>query len=271
MEGERTHLIPIGQFSLLTRLTVRALRLYDKLGILVPAHVDPDTGYRYYTAEQAQVASEIGRLREIDLPLEEIRDVLETPVQIARTLEIHASRLRQRRDESERALDLLRAIKEGVQPLNVPIEIREVRPTRGISIEVKTRMDQIGAAFGEAMPKLVNVLQAHGMRGGYDFAAYPDEEFDPQNMSVVIGISSDADLAPQEDGIAIREFGGGRSIVVTLNGPYDAMSQAWQEGWAYLAEHGYERRGTAYELYRVGMAESQNPAEFETDIIIPIA
>ena len=71
-------------------------------------------------------------------------------------------------------------------------------------------------------------------------------------------------------GIAIREFGGGRSIVVTLNGPYDAMSQAWQEGWAYLAEHGHTRRGTAYELYRVGVAESAKPEEYETDIIIPI-
>ena len=192
-------------------------------------------------------------------------------MQIARTLEIHASRLRQRRDESERALHLLRTIQEGVKPLNVPIEIRDVQPTRGISIEVKTRMDAIGAAFGEAMPRLVGVLQAHGLKGGTDFAAYPDEEFDPQNMTVVIGISSDADIEPHDDGVAIREFGGGRSIVATLDGPYEAMSQAWQEGWAYLAEHGYERRGTAYELYRVGMAETANPEEFETDIIIPIS
>ena len=48
------------------------------------------------------------------------------------------------------------------------------------------------------------------------------------------------------------------------------MTQAWQETWAWLAEHGHTRRGTAYELYRIGYAESQNPDEFETDIIIPI-
>src|SRR3954470_3469580 len=94
MDGERRNLISIGQFSLQTRLTVRALRLYDKLGILVPAHVDPDTGYRYYTPEQAETGLRIGALRKIDLPLDEIRFVLETPVQTARTLEIHASRLR---------------------------------------------------------------------------------------------------------------------------------------------------------------------------------
>jgi DNA-binding transcriptional MerR regulator len=271
MEGERRHLVPIGQFSLLTRLTVRALRLYDKLGILVPAHVDPDTGYRYYTPEQADTGLRISALRAIDLPLDEVRYLLETPVQTTRTLEIHASRLRQRRDESEQALHLLRAIQEGVEPLNVPIEIREVTPTRGISIEVKTAMDKIGEAFGEVMPRLVTALQANGANGGNDFAAYPDEEFDPQNMTVVIGISTDADIPAQEDGVAIREFGGGRSIVATHNGHYDTMTQAWQEAWAYLAEHGHERSGTAYELYRVGMAESQNPDEFETDIIIPIA
>jgi DNA-binding transcriptional MerR regulator/DNA gyrase inhibitor GyrI len=271
MDGERRNLIPIGQFSLLTRLTVRALRLYDKEGILVPAHVDPDTGYRYYTPEQAQDALHIGQLRQIDLPLDDIRTVLETPVQLTRSLELHASRLRGRRDDAERALDLLRAIQKGIEPLNVPIEVRETRPTRGISIEMKTSIDEIGARFGEAMPRLVEVLHAHGVKGGNDFAAYPDEEFDPQNMSIVIGISTDADIAPQDDGIQIREFGGGRSVVATLEGPYDAMSQTWQEAWAYVAEQGLERRGTAYELYRVGMAESQNPAEFVTDVVIPIA
>jgi DNA-binding transcriptional MerR regulator len=270
MEGEPTNLIPIGQFSILTRLTVRALRLYDKLGILVPAHVDPDTGYRYYIPEQAETGHRISALRQIDLPLDEVRFVLETPIQTTRTLEIHASRLRQRRDESERALHLLRAIQEGVEPLNVPIEIREVTPTRGISLEAKTSMDKIGPTIGATMPRLVEVLQAHGAKGGNDFAAYPDEEFDPQNMTVVIGISTDADIPSQDDGIAIREFGGGRCIVATLDGPYDAMTQTWQEAWAYLAEHGHTRRGTAYELYRVGMAESQNPDEFETDVIIPI-
>jgi DNA-binding transcriptional MerR regulator len=270
MAGAPGNLISIGQFSLLTRLTVRALRLYDKLGILVPAHVDPDSGYRYYTVDQAQAAARIGALRAIDLPLDEVRHVLETPVQTTRTLEIHASRLRRRRDESELALELLRTIQKGVEPLNVPIEIREVTPARGISIELETSLDTIGEALGDAFPRLASVLRANGGRGGNDFAAYPDEEYDPQHMTVVPGISYDGDLPAQPEGIGIREFGGGRSIVATLHGPYDGMPQAWQEAWAWLAEHGHEQRGTPYELYRVGYAESSNAEEFVTEIIIPI-
>src|SRR5256885_1697923 len=82
--------------------------------------------------------------------------------------------------------------------LNVPIEIRGVTPSRGISLEAKTQMDKIGMTIGAAMPRLVDVLQANGQKGGNDFAAYPDEEFDPQNMTVVIGISTDGDIPPQE-------------------------------------------------------------------------
>jgi DNA-binding transcriptional MerR regulator len=270
MAGAPRNLISIGQFSLLTRLTVRALRLYDKQGILVPAHVDPDSGYRYYTVEQARTAAWIGALRAIDLPLDEVGAVLETPAQTTRTLEIHASRLRRRRDESERALELLRTIQEGVEPLNIPIEIREVEPTRGISIELETSLDTIGEALGAAYPRLGAILRASGGRGGSDFAAYPDEEYDPQHMTVVAGISYDGELSPQEGGIEVREFGGGRSIVGTLHGPYEHLPQAWQESWAWLAEHGHERRGTAYELYRVGYAESSNVDEFVTEIVIPI-
>jgi len=271
MAGAPRNLISIGQFSLLTRLTVRALRLYDKLGILVPAHVDPDSGYRYYTVDQARTAAWIGALRAIDLPLDEVRSVLETPAQTAHTLELHAARLRDRRDESARALELLRTIQEGVEPLNVPIEIREVEPVRGISIELETSQEKIGETLGGALPRLGSILRENGGQGGNDFAAYPDEEFDPQHMTVIAGISYDGDLPAQADGIGIREFGGGRSIVATLNGPYDGMSQAWQQAWGWLAEHGHERRSTAYELYRIGFAESSNPEEFVTEIVIPIA
>jgi DNA-binding transcriptional MerR regulator len=270
MDGDGTRLIPIGQFSLATRLTVRALRLYDKLGILVPAHVDPDTGYRSYAPEQVEPALRVAALRGIDLPLDEIKLAFDTPLQLTRSLEIHASILRQRRDDAEQALERLRQIQKGIEPMNVPIEIRETTPARGISIEMKTRMDEIPQRFGEAMPKLVDVLQSNGVKGGNDFAAYPDEEFDPQNMTIVIGISTDADIAPQDGGIEIRQYGGGRAIVATLEGPYDGMTQAWQEAWAWMAEHGHHRRGTAYELYRIGHAESQNPAEFVTEICIPI-
>ena len=68
--------MPIGRFARLCRLSVKQLRHYDDLGPLQPAWVDPDSGYRYYRADQARDALLIGLLRSVDLPLPAIGQVL---------------------------------------------------------------------------------------------------------------------------------------------------------------------------------------------------
>ncbi|RCG20142.1 MerR family transcriptional regulator [Sphaerisporangium album] len=69
-------LMPIGRFARLCRLSVKQLRHYADLGLLEPARVDPDSGYRYYRADQAREALSIGLLRSLDVPLAAIGDVL---------------------------------------------------------------------------------------------------------------------------------------------------------------------------------------------------
>ena len=69
-------LIPIGQFARLTGLSVGALRHYDELDLLRPVDVDRFTGYRRYAPGQVDVARAIARLRDLEVPLEEIRAVI---------------------------------------------------------------------------------------------------------------------------------------------------------------------------------------------------
>ena len=66
-------LLSIGQFARLSGLSVGALRHYDELDLLRPAAVDPFTGYRRYRPEQVETAQVIGRLRELEMSLDEIR------------------------------------------------------------------------------------------------------------------------------------------------------------------------------------------------------
>jgi DNA-binding transcriptional MerR regulator len=72
-----TSLLSIGAFAHRSRLSLKALRLYDELGLLTPARVDPENGYRYYVAEQVDRARLIGLLRRLDMPLARIGRVLE--------------------------------------------------------------------------------------------------------------------------------------------------------------------------------------------------
>ena len=72
-------LLTIGAFARAAKLTPKALRLYDDLGVLTPAAVDAESGYRYYDPGQLAPARLIAQLRAIGMPLAEIRDVCALP------------------------------------------------------------------------------------------------------------------------------------------------------------------------------------------------
>ncbi|MET9774847.1 MerR family transcriptional regulator [Streptomyces sp. NPDC006367] len=69
-------LLTIGAFAARARLSAKALRLYDRLGLLAPAHVDEVTGYRYYRAGQVEHARLVALLRQLDMPLAQIAEVV---------------------------------------------------------------------------------------------------------------------------------------------------------------------------------------------------
>jgi DNA-binding transcriptional MerR regulator len=76
-------MMSIGEFARLSRLSPKALRLYDELGLLPPAQVDPDSGYRWYAAGQLDSARLVASLRQIGVPLAEIKVILGLPPEAA--------------------------------------------------------------------------------------------------------------------------------------------------------------------------------------------
>jgi DNA-binding transcriptional MerR regulator len=75
----------IGEFATVTHLSVRTLRRYHEAGLLEPETVDPFTGYRYYSTNQVPPAQVIHRLRELDVPLAEVKAILATDDPARRT------------------------------------------------------------------------------------------------------------------------------------------------------------------------------------------
>ena len=117
MKVETKELLSIGRFARLTGLTVKALRHYDVQGLLSPAHVDDWTGYRYYSADQAREAIVIRRLRELELPLDEIGAMLHAdPHTVRERLAVHRARLQGRAVEVQQLVGALDRLIEGKEP-----------------------------------------------------------------------------------------------------------------------------------------------------------
>jgi len=68
--------ISIGEFARRSRLSLKALRLYDERGVLVPSRVDQASGYRYYDTDQLDAARLVVMLRQLQLPLAAIKELL---------------------------------------------------------------------------------------------------------------------------------------------------------------------------------------------------
>jgi len=102
-------LLSIGRFARLTGLTVGALRHYDELDLLRPARVDPSSGYRLYRRDQLETARSIVRLRDLEVPLETIRDLLATddPSRQRELLRDHRTRIEARTARLQRVLHVL--------------------------------------------------------------------------------------------------------------------------------------------------------------------
>lgn len=112
-------LLPIGRFARVAGLTVGALRHYDELDLLRPAEVDPATGYRRYRRDQVETARTIGRLRDLEMPLDEIRAVLATddPAERRRLVEAHRRRVEARTFRLQYVLHVTGRLSAGKEPI----------------------------------------------------------------------------------------------------------------------------------------------------------
>src|SRR5215211_5047759 len=111
--GVESDMRSIGEMARASGLTVSALRFYDQAGVLVPAFVDPDTGYRWYSQEQVKPARLVAGLRRVGMPLSEIAQVLALcgdRLAVRRLLDAHLRRLEDGLADARRELSRVHAL-----------------------------------------------------------------------------------------------------------------------------------------------------------------
>ena len=149
--------LTIGAFARAARLSPKALRLYDELGLLRPARVDPVSGYRYYSPDQLGRARLVAWLRRIGMPLARIRVVCELEsAEAAREVAAYWARveadLAARRDLAAFLIDRLRGTEEERPPLGIRYAVRSdpgrVRPANEDAAYVGARLLAVADGFG---------------------------------------------------------------------------------------------------------------------------
>ena len=169
MHPDSVQLMPIGRFSRLTGVGVKALRHYDEMGLLVPAAVDDETGYRFYSADQVDRAEAIRLLRGLNMPLEEIRSTLAAadPATLRAALVSHQRQIATR-DAALRAsrVRLQRLIDGRDTIMGMRSESLQAEEHRRLGIDLYNRTWTLMDAPGDEMLHCAHASAYHWMHGG---------------------------------------------------------------------------------------------------------
>jgi DNA-binding transcriptional MerR regulator len=137
-------LVSIGEFAQASRLSPKALRLYDELGLLVPEHVDPASGYRWYALEQLERARHVSMLRRIGVPLNRIKQLLElAPAAAAEEVVAHWAAAEAESAARGTLAGLLVNELLGKRSAMYEVEVREVPERKVLSLIRRLHQDEL--------------------------------------------------------------------------------------------------------------------------------
>ena len=260
--------LTVGEFAQVTHLSVRTLRRYHERGLLEPAVVDPDSGYRYYTSEQIPAAQVIHRLRELDMPLREVREVLATPDPDARAslVAAHLSRLESELDRTRMAVTSLRRL---LQPEagRFDVELRSVPPMTVAAIGEAVDQARVLGWYHAAMAELDTALagrQVTGPPGG----RYANELFTAGRGDVLVYRPA---AEPPAVGRVRPVILPAVELAVTVHpGSHDDIDVTYGRLGAYITGHALAIDGPVHERYLTGPRDDPDPDTWRTEIGWPI-
>jgi DNA-binding transcriptional MerR regulator len=265
---------PIGDFSKITGLTVKTLRFYHEQGLLVPSHVDPETGYRYYHRSKIETARIIAHLRSLDLSIEEIREIL---AHAGDDADLRAVMERQKgslEGKIKRYREIVRSIKEFLDhddeakklmaKTSFDVEDKVAETILVAGIRMNGRYADCGAAFARIGKAIGRWISGKPMLLHYD-AEYREDDADFEVCFPVLG-------AKPADGISVRELPGGPFVSLLHLGPYEELGRSYSKILDSVRNRRIEIVIPTREVYHKGpgMIFRGNPKSYLTEIQFPI-
>lgn len=267
----------IGDFARHGRVSVRMLRHYDATGLLRPAHVDPATGYRHYTAAQLARLNRVIALKDLGFTLQQVQDILDEKV----TTEELRGMLRLRRAELEVTMAAaaarlvqvearLRSIEsEGHMPTN-DVVIKSVPAIRVAELTATAASygpEDISPVIGPLYDELFRRLEAAGLTtAGPGVAYYEDVPEGGGRISVHAAVQVEAPL--QDGAFRVLDLPPiDRAATIVHRGSMDTVLPTAQALARWIDGNGHQSTGYPREM---NMECPDNRDDWVTELQVPV-
>jgi DNA-binding transcriptional MerR regulator len=267
-------LVTIGEFSRMTHLSVKALRHYHEIGVLEPAEIDAASGYRRYAADQVASAQLIRRFRELEMPLDEVRAVLEAPDAATRNAAIatHLERMERRLGETRAMVASLRSLLQN-EWTQAPVEYRRAVSVSTLAIRQEVTFDECGDWLGVAYAEIeAAIARARGAAAGPAGALYPQEFFEAEKGEVIafIPVANTPSVGPAGR-VERFEVAGGQLAVMEHRGAFADLDRTYGALGTVVAARRIGADGPIREHYLVTDTDTDDVSRHRTEVCWPIS
>lgn len=264
-------MLSIGEFSHATRLTVKTLRYYQELGILIPAETDEITGYRYFDNNNYERARSIIMLKELGFTLKEISTILRE----CSTENDLSYFIGKKLNEVEKKLKNLKDMKRELESLKTGTEGSDLEPYEGI-VEIDFRLpayagyemqgayDQIGKGYARLYKRFGRFAQGKP----FAFYAFMEQHDEDARYEAVIQLNERA----SRDIDGTKSFPSTKAVKMLYKGPYGFQGPSYMKLFDYCRSRGYQPKAPIIEHFvkGPGMIFKGNPEAYLTECIVLI-
>ena len=262
-------LYKIGMFAAMNHVTVKTLRFYEEQGLLMPALIHPETGYRYYTLSQMAVLHQITALKLAGFTLEEIANINSGADEEAVLLKKKAELLARIADLTRQIAVVDGYLSKQKTGLSAPVLIKTIPETTVAFMRI--RLESYDCLF-DRMPEMGALMEKVGCVCAlpeYCFTNYLEPGYKDGDILVEIGES--VVEARQETGdLRFKTLPEIRAACMFHKGSYRTFSESYEAVLRYIEENGYEIAGEIRESYIDGVWNKDDAREWLPEIQVPV-
>jgi DNA-binding transcriptional MerR regulator/effector-binding domain-containing protein len=274
-------LVSIGDFSRMTYLTVKALRFYHEAGILVPWAVDASSGYRSYHVSQVPTAQVIRRLRDLEMPLDEVREVVAAPDVDARNRAIsaHLKRMEEQLSQTKATVSSLRTLLQAPRNRTEDVTFRTAPEQWVLNVHEVVDFAEAGGWAAGAFGELYAAVEAFGCRRtGVDGALFYAELFERGRGELVAFVPVDGpvdvrasdsrgEMFPRVTSYHVPES---ELAVMVHHGSAADIDRTYGALGSIVAERAIGVAGPIRENFLVTAADTPDESQHRTEVCWPV-
>lgn len=263
-------LYKIGVFSQMNKITVKALRHYDEIGLLKPYYIDESNGYRYYTSQQLPHLHQILALKEIGFSLEEIKQVMIGASEERLLMKKKSELMFEMAELGKKIASIESYLARDTINSEYPVITKSLPEV--IIASMRVHMSSYAELF-EKMPEMGLEMEKTGCEcvdPDYCFTIYYDGEYKEFDVDAEI-CQAVTEKKHDTEKVKFSVLPEVKLAACVLHkGPYDTLPNAYSAIVHFIEESGYEIIGHQRESYIDGVWNKDSPQDWLTEIQFPI-